>query len=104
MTKIETDARGIPLTGYGGYPEKPAVPILYGIFTFVFTTLGFLVTRFAAYRASNHSAVDAKIGIISNYDLGWVYAGLFLLRLLQLPIAVLLVSICVTFDKPVLII
>jgi hypothetical protein len=92
MTKIETDARGIPLTGYGGYHEKPAIPILYGIFTFIFTTIGFLLTRFVAYRASNQSAVDAKLSIISFYDLGWMYIGLFFLRLLQLPIAVLLGS------------
>lgn len=97
--KIETDARGIPLTGYGGYPEKPTVPILYGIFTFVFTTIGFLLTRFVAYRASNQSAVDAKLSIISFYDLGWMYIGLFFLRLLQMPIAILLVSFLIASSK-----
>lgn len=93
--KQETDARGIPLTGCGGYPEKPSISVFYGAFTVILSTIGYVLTKYVIYRSSNKAAADSKMDVISNYDLGWVYAGLFLLRLLQLPVAILLVSFCV---------
>lgn len=43
-----------------------------------------------ASSAESQSAADAKLGLLAAYDLGWLYLGIFLVKLLQLPIAIIL--------------
>ena len=43
-----------------------------------------------ASSAESQSAADAKLGLLATYDLGWLYLGIFLVKLLQLPIGIIL--------------
>mmetsp|Transcript_26582 Transcript_26582/g.32202 ORF Transcript_26582/g.32202 Transcript_26582/m.32202 type:complete len:215 (-) Transcript_26582:209-853(-) len=83
---VETDEKGIPLKS--AYPEKPSVAVFYGGMTAIFTIIGYLIARFGCYRGTTAAPVDAKIAIVAEYDLAWLYLGLFLIKLLQLPIGI----------------
>ena len=56
-----------------------------------FLLIGLAVAYFACYSPeSKRESADAKIAILASYDLGWVYLGIFFVKLLQLPIAIIL--------------
>ena len=81
----ERDAKGIPLKS--SYPEGVSVVTLYSAMTFIITAIGTIIAYFSCYfTESKVTAANSKIAIISEYDLGWLYLGLFLIRILTLPI------------------
>ena len=81
----QRDAKGIPLKS--PYPEGVSVPVLYSTMTIIITTIGTIIAYFSSYfTEAKVAAANAKIAIISDYDLGWLYLGLFLIRILTLPI------------------
>ena len=43
-----------------------------------------------ASSSESQSAADAKLSLLATYDLGWLYLGIFLVKLLQLPIGIIL--------------
>lgn len=82
---IERDAKGIPLKS--PYPDGVSVVMLYSGMTFIITAIGTIIAYFTSYfTESKVTAANAKIAIISKYDLGWLYLGIFLIRILTLPI------------------
>mmetsp|Transcript_18865 Transcript_18865/g.32163 ORF Transcript_18865/g.32163 Transcript_18865/m.32163 type:complete len:219 (-) Transcript_18865:697-1353(-) len=82
---VERDAKGIPLKS--SYPEGLSVVVLYSAMTFIITAIGVIIAYFSSYYADEKvTAANSKIAIISEYDLGWLYLGLFLIRILTLPI------------------
>jgi len=82
---IERDAKGIPLKS--PYPDGVSVVMLYSGMTFIITAIGTIIAYFTSYfTESKVTAANAKIAIISEYDLGWLYLGIFLIRILTLPI------------------
>ncbi|KAL7547688.1 hypothetical protein ACHAWF_010989, partial [Thalassiosira exigua] len=87
----EVDAKGIPLKS--PYPEKPSVTVLYTFLTTASVLIGlaiaYVVVTFASSESSK-SAADAKLELISSYDLGWLYLGAFVVKLLQVPIVIIL--------------
>ena len=82
---IERDSKGIPLQSV--YPEGVSVAVFYSGAVAVLTTTGIIIAYVLSYFG-DATAADAKIAIITEYDLGWLYLGLFLVRLLTLPINV----------------
>eukprot|EP00563_Minutocellus_polymorphus_P003729 CAMPEP_0181031424 /NCGR_PEP_ID=MMETSP1070-20121207/6225_1 /TAXON_ID=265543 /ORGANISM="Minutocellus polymorphus, Strain NH13" /LENGTH=222 /DNA_ID=CAMNT_0023108801 /DNA_START=82 /DNA_END=750 /DNA_ORIENTATION=+ len=90
---VEVDAKGIPLKS--SYPENPTVPVLYAMFTVIPGLFGLVIayaTITFASSESSKSAADAKLDLLATYDLGWLYLGIFVVKLLQLPIAIILGS------------
>lgn len=85
---IETDAKGIPLKGSN--PDGVPVSVFYVIMNVIFGAVGYAITWFWAYSASKQESADAKIHLIATYDLGWLYLGIFLLKILQLPLYIML--------------
>lgn len=88
---VEVDAKGIPLKSV--YPEKPSVPVLYTMFTIIPGAIGLAIAYAIITYASStesQSAADAKLSLLATYDLGWLYLGIFLVKLLQLPIGIIL--------------
>ena len=84
-----TDERGIPLQSQ--FPDSPPVWIFVPTFNTVLLGLGVLIAYFASYApASKETAINTKIDLLASYDLGWLYLGIFLLQMLQLPLTVLL--------------
>lgn len=82
---VETDEKGIPIKS--PYPEKVSVVMLYSGMTVVIGGIGVAIAYVSSYLSeSKRSDADVKISILSEHNLGWLYAGLFLLKLLQLPI------------------
>lgn len=86
--KIETDSKGIPLKSPN--EGSPPVAVFYVVMNTVFGAVGYAVAFFWAYSSSKQEAADAKIEIVGQYDLGWLYLGLVLLKLLQLPLGIML--------------
>jgi hypothetical protein len=87
--KIETDAKGIPLKG--AMPESTPVWFWYTAMNVVFGAMGFAVAYFAAY-ASKTSKADAQIATLAGFDFGWLYLGIVVLKILQLPLYVVFVD------------
>jgi len=78
-TKIETDAKGIPLKS--SYPASPPYPVFYTMITTVFTVITFAIAYYAVVK--NNDKGDAKIAIVSEYDLGYLYLAAFILKIGQ---------------------
>mmetsp|Transcript_96422 Transcript_96422/g.241751 ORF Transcript_96422/g.241751 Transcript_96422/m.241751 type:complete len:220 (+) Transcript_96422:59-718(+) len=76
------DERGIPLKS--DYPPLP-IPVLYIGFTLVSLAIS-LGIAFAVYELGPTTKYDAKITLLASYDLGWVYLGLFVVKLALLSI------------------
>lgn len=88
---IERDAKGIPLKS--PYPEGTSVTLLYSVMTIIITAIGTAIAYFSSYfTESNIEIANSKIAIISQYDLGWLYLGIFLVGKLTLPIQISLGS------------
>jgi hypothetical protein len=85
--KIETDAKGIPLKG--AMSESTPVWIFYTVINVVFGAMGLAVAYFAAY-ATKTSKADAQIATLAGFDFGWLYLGIVVLKILQLPLGVTL--------------
>ena len=61
--------------------------------TIIITAIGTAIAYFSSYfTESNISDANSKIDIISQYDLGWLYLGIFLVGKLTLPIQISLGS------------
>ena len=81
---VELDAKGIPVKS--PYPEVSVI-VLYSAMTTIITAIGIIIAYFSSYYTDvKVAAANSKIDIISEYDLGWLYLGLFLIRILTLPI------------------
>jgi len=85
---IETDSKGIPLKGAN--PDGVPVPVFYAVVNTIFGALGFAAAWFWAYSASKQEAADAKMELVNQYDLSWLYLGILLLKILQLPLYAML--------------
>lgn len=81
----KVDAKGIPLKS--PYPEQLTVPALYSLLFIIISFIGVVIAYFTSYfTEAKKNAADAKISILSEYDLGWLYLGIFVVKSLQLPI------------------
>ncbi|MGK3761620.1 MAG: hypothetical protein ACI8RD_013938 [Bacillariaceae sp.] len=81
----KVDAKGIPLKS--PYPEQLTVPALYSLLFIIISFIGVVIAYFTSYfTKAKKNAADAKISILSEYDLGWLYLGIFVVKSLQLPI------------------
>lgn len=85
---IETDAKGIPLKG--PVPDSPPVAVIYLMMNSVFGAIGLVIAWFWAYSSSNQQEANEKIAVISQYDLGWLYLGILVLRFLQIPLYIVM--------------
>ena len=79
----ETDEMGIPLKS--AFPEKPPVALLIIVVNTIPTIIGLVIAHFLV-----NATADAAIDILSSYELGWLYLGIFLLKLFQIPQTILL--------------
>ena len=87
---IELDSKGIPLK-HIGYPDSLSVAAFYALGNIVLGGIGLAAVWFLAYIPhAKRANADAKIGILAQHDLGWLYLGIFLLKILQLPLGTLL--------------
>mmetsp|Transcript_13507 Transcript_13507/g.25840 ORF Transcript_13507/g.25840 Transcript_13507/m.25840 type:complete len:225 (+) Transcript_13507:90-764(+) len=87
---IELDSKGIPLK-HIGYPDQFSVAFFYAIGNIVLGGIGLAAAWFLAYAPdAKRGNVDTKIGLLAEHDLGWLYLGIFLLKILQLPIGTML--------------
>ena len=88
---IERDAKGIPLKS--PYPEGTSVVRLYSVMTFILTAIGALIAYFTCYYTdAKVDAANRKIAMMAEYELGWLYLGIFLIRILALPMNISLGS------------
>ena len=88
---IERDAKGIPLKS--PYAEGTSVTLFYSVMTIIITAIGTAIAYFSSYfTESTVEKADSKIAVISQYDLGWLYLGIFLVGKLTLPIQISLGS------------
>ena len=85
---VETDSKGIPLKG--PTPEGVRVPVFYAVMNAVFGAIGYVAAYFWAYSAAKHEVADIQIQIVAQFNLGWLYLGILMLKNLQLPIGVML--------------
>jgi len=76
----ETDSRGIPLKSV--MPEKPAMWIIYTILHVVLGSIGLSIAWYFVYNPE----ANVKILIISDLGLGWLYLGILVLKILQIPL------------------
>ncbi|KAL7447707.1 hypothetical protein ACHAWC_000043, partial [Mediolabrus comicus] len=61
--------------------------------TIIITAIGTAIAYFSSYfTESNIEKANSRISIISQYDLGWLYLGIFLVGKLTLPIQISLGS------------
>lgn len=79
MTKLETDSKGIPIKG--PYPDQPPVLVMYSAMTTIFSCIMGTVAFYAIVK--DNAAADAKISLLAQYDLGYLYAALIVLRVGQ---------------------
>ena len=87
---IETDSKGIPLK-HVGYPDQFSVAVFYAIGNVVLGGVGLSAAWFLAYAPdAKRASADTQIGILAEHNLGWLYLGIFLLKLLQVPIGTIL--------------
>jgi len=77
LTDSNVDERGIPLKS--SYPAMP-VPVMYTMFTSVFLVVS-LAIAFAIYHFGSTSKYDQKIHTLTVFELGWVYVGLYVIKL-----------------------
>lgn len=82
--KAETDCKGIPLKG--PYPASPPVAVLYSIMTVVFTSVIGTITYFTIIK--DNMSATAKLDLLAQYDLGYLYAAIILLRLGQFAMGI----------------
>jgi hypothetical protein len=81
----KVDAKGIPLKSQ--HPEQLPVPALYSTEFIIMSSIGVVIAYFTSYfTEAKQNAADAKISILSEYDLGWLYLGIFVVKSLKLPI------------------
>ena len=67
--------------------------VLYAMFTIIPGAIGLAIAyAVITYVSSTESksAADTKLSLLATYDLGWLYLGIFLIKLLQLPIGIIL--------------
>ncbi|KAL7549639.1 hypothetical protein ACHAWF_017778 [Thalassiosira exigua] len=87
----EVDAKGIPLKS--SFPDKPPVLVIVTLIQTAVLVIGlaiaYVVVTFVSSESSK-SAADAKLDLISSYDLGWLYLGTFVVKYLQVPIVIIL--------------
>uniref|UniRef100_A0A7S2XSK6 Glutathione transferase n=1 Tax=Attheya septentrionalis TaxID=420275 RepID=A0A7S2XSK6_9STRA len=76
---IETDSKGIPTKS--NLPESPPLPVFYALFILVQMAIFGSMAYFFIVR--NNEKGDAKVAILAEYDLGYVYIGAFVLKILQ---------------------
>lgn len=87
---IETDSKGVPLK-HVGYPDNISVATFYAMGNVVLGGVGLAAAWFLAYAPdAKRPNADNKIGILAEHNLGWLYLGIFLLKLLQVPIHIIL--------------
>lgn len=87
---IETDSKGIPLK-HVGYPDQFSVAVFYAIGNIILGSVGLAAAWFLAYAPDTKRInADTKIGILVEHNLGWLYTGIVLLKLLQIPIGTIL--------------
>ena len=56
-------------------------------FNLVMGYIGYAIVRYGMYSGETATAtIDAKLDVVSTNDMGWLYFGLFLVRVLQLPL------------------
>eukprot|EP00978_Attheya_sp_CCMP212_P005906 scaffold13182_cov64-Attheya_sp.AAC.10 len=79
--KIETDSKGIP-TKTNLPAESYPFPVFYAILNLVQMAIFGPMAYFFIVR--NNEKGDAKVAILAEYDLGYVYIGAFVLKILQL--------------------
>ena len=84
--KDKTDAQGIPLKS--SHPNV-SILVLYSAINVIFGLLGVAVAYFFAFKRGTEKA-EAKISILAEYDLAYLYAGILVLKIGQLPIMILL--------------
>ena len=95
---IERDAKGIPLKS--PYPEGTSVVRLYSVMTFILTAIGALIAYFTCYYTdAKVDAANRKIAMMAEYELGWLYLGIFLIRILALPMNISLGSALGTLPR-----
>jgi hypothetical protein len=88
--ETETDSKGIPLK-HVGYPDQFSVAAFYAIGHGVLGSIGLAAAWFLAYAPdSKRTNADNHIEILIEHNLGWLYLGIFLLKLLQIPIGTIL--------------
>ena len=80
---IGTDEKGIPLKS--SFPEKPPVALLITVINIVPTIIGLVIAYFLINGTAN-SAIE----VLAEYELGWLYLGIFSLKLFQIPQTILL--------------
>jgi len=65
------------------------------MFTIILNVIGlaiaYVITAFASSDSSK-AAADTKLNLLAAHDLGWLYLGIFVVKVLQLPTAILLGS------------
>lgn len=84
---METDNKGIPLKG--PYPEGVPIAVFFSVFHAVFGLVGYAIAQYVIYGGEVSKAkADAKIAILAEYDLGWIYMGLIAVKLLQIPLMI----------------
>ena len=67
----EFDSRGVP--NKSGYDKMPLpVPILYTVFNGIFSAIGFAIAM-GVYTQGSTGKYDAKMGLLKEFDLGWLY-------------------------------
>jgi len=88
---IDTDSKGIPLK-HVGYPDNISVATFYAVGNIVVGGVGFAAAWFLAYARTETKRInaDTKISILVEHNLGWLFLGIFLLKILQVPIGIIL--------------
>ena len=88
---VETDSKGIPLK-HVGYPDSMSVATFYVVGNVVMGGIGLAMAWFLAYNPTEAKRVivDAKIGILVEHNLGWLFLGIFFVKLLQVPLHIIL--------------
>jgi len=81
---METDEKGIPLKG--SYPENPSVFVLYTIMNSVFTSIIGPISYFTIVKGND--TATAKLELLAQYDLGYLYVAVLLLKLGQFAMGV----------------
>ena len=78
-----TDDKGIPLKS--AIPDQPSMAVIIIVMNTVPTIIGLII----AYYLVNDK-VDQAIAVLASYDLGWLYLGIFLLKMSTIPQSILL--------------
>lgn len=81
---IETDNKGIPIKG--PYPANPPVAVLYVTFNSILHAI--LGTLAYYVLVKGHPTASAKLAIIAQYDLGYLYLAAIILKLGQFAMGI----------------